>query len=326
MKTCRLAIFAVVIIGMSTEAVRSDLFGSGQNQFEIEFTTISGNSNPTGPIGEVARDYRIGVFEITNKQWNSFEAATMTAVAGTPPEAYDNDFSTPGGLLPKSYVSWFEAAQFVNWLNTSSGHHAAYNFTGTQGTSDYTFSTWPRAEADGATNLYRHRDAYYFLPSEDEWTKAAYWNGTTIQTFATRSGETLYQGDGISGTGWNYFDPATGYAPGAGDYLAWDVGTGSEELNGTFDMMGNVREWIESPAVAGDYQPNANRLIRGGSYFDDPSRLVSSYAQPYTPVHETGQFGFRIASVVPEPWSIALISVLTLVLVRPNRRRGTVNH
>jgi hypothetical protein len=29
-----------------------------------------------------------------------------------------------------------------------------------------------------ASNPYRNSNAKYFLPSEDEWVKAAYWNGT----------------------------------------------------------------------------------------------------------------------------------------------------
>jgi hypothetical protein len=35
---------------------------------------------------------------------------------------------------------------------------------------------WSSAQAwqVGGQNLYRHKDAYYFLPSEDEWYKAAF--------------------------------------------------------------------------------------------------------------------------------------------------------
>ena len=44
----------------------------------------------------------------------------------------------------------------------------------------------------------------YYLPTEDEWVKAAYWNGTASQTYATKAGQSLTQGNGTSGTGWNY--------------------------------------------------------------------------------------------------------------------------
>ncbi len=79
------------------------------------------------------------------------------------------------------------------------------------------------------------------LPTEDEWFKAAYWNGSEIQEYATKPGDTLHEGDGTSGTGWNYnnTDPVG----------PWNVGSGSEELNGTYDMMGNNWEWIEDPSL-----------------------------------------------------------------------------
>ena len=155
--------------------------------------------------------------------------------------------SYTGTNVPTDSVSWYEAAQFVNWLNTSTNHQAAYKFTGTQGTGNYTFATWSPAEAAGGTNLYRNTDAFYFLPTEDEWVKAAYWNGTTLQDYATKAGESLTQGDGTSGTGWNYWD--NGYATDPAG--PWNVGSGSEELNGTYDMMGNVWEWMESPWTGG---------------------------------------------------------------------------
>ena len=156
----------------------------------------------------VNHDYRMGTFEITNDQWNKFTASLGVPVTGNPSTAYDAsfyDWGTGTTNVPANMISWYEAAQFVNWLNTSTGHQAAYKFTGTQGTSNYTFATWSTAEAAGGTNLYRHKDAYYFLPTEDEWVKAAYWNGTSLQTYATKAGETLTQGNGTSGTGWNYY-------------------------------------------------------------------------------------------------------------------------
>ena len=59
-------------------------------------------------------------------------------------------------------------------------------------------------DAAGGTNLYRHKDAMYYMPTEDEWVKAGYWNGTSLQTYATKAGESLHKGDGTSGTGWDW--------------------------------------------------------------------------------------------------------------------------
>jgi formylglycine-generating enzyme required for sulfatase activity len=296
----------------------ADGFGSGANQFEIDFVTISGDTNPTSGYGIVDGDYRMGTFEITNDQWSKFQAELGVPVTGDPSNAYNSEPYFTGANIPTNEVSWYEAAQFVNWLNTSTGHQAAYRFTGTQGTGDYALATWSAGEADGS-NVYRHKDAFYFLPTEDEWVKAAYWNGTSLQTYATQPGETLHQGDGVSGTGWNYWD---------GDYATdpsgrWDVGSGSEELNGTFDMMGNVFEWMESPYTSGNYGGGSCRGLRGGDYDFDVvfDYLASSYRYGGYPHYEHYAFGFRVASDVPEPMSVTLLALGGVALLK--RRRTT---
>jgi len=321
-------VLGMVALGLSPVAM-ADGFGTGANQFEIDFVTISGDSGDLGSwpagsgytfTGANRSDYRMGTFEITNDQYAKFQAELGVPVTGDPSSAYNSDFydwGTGTTNVPTNNVSWCEAAQFVNWLNTSTGHQAAYRFTGTQGTGDYALATWSTAEADG-TNLYRHKDAFYFLPTEDEWVKAAYWNGSSLQTYATQPGETLHQGDGTSGTGWNYYDGGYATDP-AGP---WDVGSGSEELNGTFDMMGNVWEWMESPYYSGDYGTGSYRGLRGGGFHDTGIYLASSCRVGYGfPSYEYVIFGFRVASDVPEPMSVTLLSLGGVALLK--RRRTT---
>jgi formylglycine-generating enzyme required for sulfatase activity len=298
----------------------ADTFGSGDNQFTIDFVDIAGDASSAngmdigGSIGgsrtfsDPINDYRMGVFEITNDQWDKFVNSYGT-VDGSPAGAYDHSSYLAGDNIPISGLSWYEPAQFVNWLNVSTGHQAAYKFTGTQGTSNYTFDVWSAAEADGETNLYRHKDAYYFLPTEDEWVKAGYWNGTTMQEYATKLGDTIYQGNGSNG-GWNYFatDP----------YSPWDVGSGSEELNGTFDMMGNMWEWIEGPYYDADYISAAFRCVRGGAYTlkqIDIGYLTSSGRGPDPAEEDDYHTAFRVASV-PEPLTISLLSMGTLFITK----------
>jgi len=294
----------------------ADGFGTGANQFTIDFVTISRATNPTSGYGIVSNDYRMGVYEITNDQWDKFKAELGLPVTGSPSYAYNEDPYWTGTDVPTNRVSWYEAAQFVNWLNTSRGHPAAYRFAGTQGQSDYAPATWTSAQADNGTNLYRHKDAMYYLPTEHEWVKAAYWNGGSLQTYATKAGETLHKGDGISGSGWNYYD--TGYAT---DPLGpWAVGRGSEELNGTYDMMGNVWEWMESPWTGGHYTPGSGRNLRGGSFDDRDFSLTSFSVLINNPYYEYGLFGFRVASEVPEPCSLVLLSLGGLALIKRRRR------
>ncbi len=313
---------AVAAVLICTSGVQADMFGTGGNQFAIDFVPISGATNPASGYGIVNNDYRMGTFEITNDQWDNFKAE-YGPVTGSPANAYDSDTYSTGTNVPTNRVSWYEAAQFVNYLNTSKGHQAAYKFTGTQGHGEYapdpyTLDIWSEALSDNG-NRYRHKDAFYFMPTEHEWVKAAYWNGTSLQTYATKPGDTLHQGDGVSGTGWNYYDNGYPTDP-AGP---WDVGSGSEELNGTFDMMGNVWEWMESPYSDPGYGGSSTRGLRGGSFliFLPSDSLASSGRHYHDPYIEGGIVGFRVASEVPEPSSLALLSLGALALLK--RRRET---
>ena len=298
-----LIVCAVAVVGVGS-AASADEFGTGGNQFTIDFVTISGDAsiaNGTGiGSGKTFSDpgnYLMSVREITNEQWDKFKGElSPVTVSGDPPDAYDADPTLwPGPSVPANEVSWYEAAQFVNWLNTSTGHQAAYKFTGTQGTSGYALDTWSAAEASGGTNLYRHKNAFYSIPTDDEWVKAGYWNGTAIQTYSNAS-----PGDLVSGVPnpakWNYNDSV-------GSDL-WDVGIGVEELNGTFDMMGNVWEWIENPFDDPGYGTDSGRVIRGGSAYDGagPGSWMPSSARRWAdPNGEHALIGFRVARVLAPP-------------------------
>lgn len=310
------AILWLIVPCLFSINVFADTFGTGENQFEIEFVTISGSKNPLSGSGIVSNDYRMGQLEITNAQWTKF-TNTYGIPDGSPSNAYEESSSFTGENVPVQKISWYEVAQFVNWLNVSTGHQAAYKFAGTQGTGDYTFSSWDITDSGyNSNNPYRNSNSFYFLPTEDEWIKAAYWNGTEIQDYATKAGETLHQGDGLSGTGWNYWDWDAGYA--TDPYGPWDVGSGSEELNGTYDMMGNVYEWLESPYNAGEYLSDAMRGSLGGSYYDHDGILLSSYRNDDFPDYENVLIGLRVASV-PEPATLFLVTLGGLLLRRKRK-------
>ncbi len=324
---------AVVVASLGSVAMGDD-FGTGANRFSIDFVTISGDAsnvnlqlgyNPSGlnRMFSDPGDFRIGVYEITTRQWLKFAELSPTPIKGSPTIAYIGESYWSNVDYPTTGTNWYEAAQMINWLNTSTGHHPAYKFTGTQGTSDYAFDTWSTAEADNGTNLYRHKDAFYYLPTDSEWVKAAYWNGATIQDYALKDGDVLVKGDSVSGTGWNYYDGQFALDPEG----PWEVGSGSEELNGTYDMMGNLWEFVENN-LNNNYDPEDGRAIRGGAYIEmganvyknqlaswgyggsDPNNYGAGYPSSHT---------FRIASRVPEPATLSLLALGGLAMLRRRR-------
>jgi hypothetical protein len=305
-----IAISGLVLFLTSISVVQADVFGVGANQFSIDFVPISGATNPSRGISAgtgftftgVANDYRMGTCEITNDQWNKFTASLGVSVIGSQ-GGYSTSSYFAGANMPVENTSWYEAAQFVNWLNTSNGLQPAYKFTGNQGTVDYTFVPWDAADSGyDSSNPYRNKAAMYFLPTENEWVKAGYWNGVSMQLWTTKDNSFPTRGDGTSGTGWDYdfLQRHVHYGP-------WDVGSGSEELNGTFDMMGDVYEWMENPYSNGSYTATATRVIRGGDWDADASVLASSFHDDQSPTHESYYIGFRVASAVPEPSSLPLL-------------------
>ena len=316
------AILLVVGVFLLAGSVSADIFGTGANQFTIDFVNISGDASSVNGtnISQFSSgddryktfidpgNYRMGTYEITNDQWSRFQACYGT-VTGSPATAYNDSPEYTGANVPTNYLSWYEGAQFVNYLNTSTGHQAAYKFTGTQGQSDYIFSVWELGDIGyDADNPFRNTYAYYFMPTEDEWVKAAYWNGTSLQEYANAS-----PGDLISGfpdtAKWNYGSSARDEP--------WDVGSGSEELNGTFDMMGNVWEWMESPSISGDFLFDSGRASRGSSHGDvSYNNFIGSSYRHFDYPHNfefSSSVGFRVASV-PEPATILLFGLGGLML------------
>ncbi len=296
MKHVRATIWVVVIILSVANIASAEIIRDG---IDIDFVTIgnAGNAADSTSYGAVANDYSIGKYEITNGQWNTFVSAAG-APTGNPSNAYDEGARWTGTDVPTNYVSWYEAAQFCNYLTTGDKSLGAYQFSGNN-SNPGDFEGIDRASA---ISIY---GTTYVLPTEDEWYKAAYYTGSGYSTYANGTDTAP-----VAGVETNYNHTID---------QPWGIGDGTQEQNGTFDMMGNVFEWMESPFDIGDYLSDAYRPVRGGGYSNHSSYLSSSYRKDYSPDLDYYHVGFRVASV-PEPTTLLLLGLGGLMLRRKYRR------
>jgi sulfatase modifying factor 1 len=242
----------------------------------------AGNANDptTGNLyGGVNTAYNIAKFEVTVGQYTAFlnaVAVTDTHSLYNPSMASDLNvagiartgasgsysYSVIGSAdHPVTYVSFWDAARFVNWLHNGQP-------TGAQGSG--TTESGAYHDIDNQTLFGRNTGAKWFLPTENEWYKAAYYqpaaqggdpDGYWLYPMKTNgpifSDEPPGATPDNSSVGNFYFDDsaANGYNHGYAvtgstnlistqNYLT-DVGayTSAPSYYGTFDQSGNAFEW-----------------------------------------------------------------------------------
>jgi formylglycine-generating enzyme required for sulfatase activity len=223
------------------------------------------------------------------------------------------------GNQPAAGLSWHEAAAFVNWINISSGNQAAYKLTYTSGR--WSMSLWQSFDPGyNSFNQYRNSLAKYFLPSEDEWYKAAY-------GMSNGGGYSLYTtGSDLAPAG-----VAGGTLPGTtvwgGQVSPSDVmSAGGLSSYGTMAQGGNIWEMLETAKeVSNNSDVNSLRAMRGGDYSDDlvPEWQLSTTSPSWSAdnkLDDTFNKGFRVAAV-PEPTTYALFGIGALTLIVAYRRK-----
>jgi formylglycine-generating enzyme required for sulfatase activity len=255
--------------------------------------------------GAVPYNFRIGRFEVNNHQWVAF----LNAVATDDSHGlYDSNMTTsvhggvtrsgspgdhayavkPGmGHRPAVWVDFHDALRFCNWL-----HHGQP--VGTQDsttTEDGAYTLTP--EGIAANTIIRNPGARFWLPSDDEWYKAAYHQPSgaggdfgDYWRYPTRSGEAPYSEAPPGGVNSANACCETGR-------LATDVGAymHASSFYGTFDQAGNVQEWTEEIIYV------SNRRLRGGSWDYNEFYSEASDFEFDTPDYPADGLGFRVAGM-----------------------------
>ena len=302
----------------------------------IDFASIGNAGNAadaaTGSLyGAVASAYQIARNETTISQYAEFLNAvaktdTYSLYSTSMTTSYINGISRGGvsgsftysvasgsANKPITYVSWFDAARFTNWLHN--GQPGGAQDAATTEDGAYTLNG-----AVSGVSVSKNVGATVWIPSESEWYKAAYYDpnkgGVGVGGYwqqanqsDTMAGNTI----GVANSA-NYYDgDYVGY-PGAALTDVGAYGLNSDSAYGTNDQAGNVFEWNDA-VISG-----SSRGLRGGAWGNFASILPASYRNSYAPAFEGGGVGFRVASV-PEPSAVAL-TLLSVSACLTRRRRS----
>ena len=296
---------------ISTCAIVAALITSASATVTMDWVTI-GNANNAADTavgfgsfgyGAVDHAYRIGKYEVTNAQYGEFLNAkgqsnangiysilmpnygiTQTGSSGN----FTYTVTTALANRPVVYVSWHDAARFANWMMNGQGNGDMEN-------GAYTLNN--------ATSgiITANIGAKVYIPSENEWYKAAYHNAANATYSLYPNGQNT-----ITTADANYNSNVS----------STNVGTysGDPSFYGTYDQGGNAWEWTDAVTNI------STRVVRGGAWHLNESLLQSSNRDySFAPEMEYYALGFRLAAV-PEPTSI-LLSMLAggMMLIRRKR-------
>lgn len=327
-------------LGLATSA-------AGAQTYEIDWVTIGDVGNPAyqgsdGNLiddrGSVGYEYRIGRYEITTGQWMEFVNTFSTqsddmALFGEPSvwgATIDWSYGGPGfrwklngsldnpEMVPVHGLSWRMAAMYANWMHNDRSSDLSAIENGAYDTSTFTTNN------DGTFNdqLTRNPDARFWIPSLDEWVKAAHYDPNK-------------NGAGQGGW-WDYpdgsDDPLYPGFPGEGETSAtldWDgaylpLGSYADVQSpwGLFDLSGGTMEWTEEAT-----SDRRLRWLDGAPVFypedflliDRIDQMADGVPGSQAPVH-----GFRVAGAIPAP-SAAAYLVMAGGLALTRRRRSQCN-
>ena len=274
--------------------------GAAPITYDMVTVGNAGNANDTvgSGIGGVAYDYQIGKYDVTIGQYAAFLNAADPSganlndiwyelmqddlnIAGISCDAlasngskysvvgpYGNAYGQTGANRPITYVSWFSAARFANWMANGQGSGSTEN-----GAYDLTTAPAGTAPAKNLINPNTGAAPTFYIPNENEWYKAAYYSpdygGARVggyYAYATQNDEAPGNVVGSDANQANYdngiFSVTQSVIHDSSQNYLTDVGafTNSASFYGTFDQTGNVFQWNDLDGTAG-----SSRGLRGGT-------------------------------------------------------------
>jgi formylglycine-generating enzyme required for sulfatase activity len=178
-----------------------------------------------------------------------------------------------------------------------------------------------------ATNPNTSAAPTFFIPTENQWYKAAYYSPALnsgsggYYTYATQSDTAPGNVVGSGANQANYSISGTFSVTQSSTYSSTinyltDVGafTNSASFYGTFDQSGNVFQWNDLDGTAG-----SSRGLRGGVWNNDFFPVSSADSLTGDPANADGGIGFRLASPDSGPSGVPEIDAagarLALVLI-----------
>lgn len=255
----------------------------------------------------IPRSFAISKFEVTVAQFQKFLEENPIVKLNAAQDSSKNSSIENKKLLrfspdlqcPQILVTWYEAAQYCNWLSKIEGIPE---------------SEWVYPKIEDIKSGMKLSKTYlnkkgYRLPTEAEWEYSDR-AGTTASRYFGDSDEELSQ------YAWYSKNPPQkkGYPIDPGDSIrTYPVGLLKPNQYGLFDMYGNVWEWCDSRRL--DYivgasidQANEDFVIndstvlvrRGGSFAYSKEEMRSAHrgANGYLPNQRRDNVGFRIVKTI----------------------------
>lgn len=324
----------------------------------VDFVTVGAAGNapwtgggPNNNRGQVNYEYRIGRFEVTTAQWAEFMNAALDRPVGdrlphvfapqqwgatpVPPiNGGTSRFTVPAGreMLPTGGVDWRTCAMYCNWLHNGKANNRDAFLSGAYDVSTFGYDASGELFTDQLT---RSPGARYFIPSLDEWMKAAHYDpnrngpgqGGWWQYSNGSNQPFVYGPPGVLVNG----SPSTANAawsainyPG---FSPFNVPLGAYATTtspwGLLDVAGATSEWTEQAlSLPGEDGPR-DRVFDGSAWDFTTSGL------PDQPGFRRGgdrpnffgyDIGLRVAAAVPAPAASALFAMSACGLAVRRRR------